>query len=104
MDFNPLATYVKERQGKRVIRKALPKRATCLACGRLVADFDLQQRHGCGEGDSVDAKAGGVTSMVGKGIDRWTFIEFGSEQIITFVAMATQEPSPILVLSKVWKR
>ena len=26
MDFNPLATYVKERQGKRVIRKALLER------------------------------------------------------------------------------
>lgn len=61
MNFNPLATYVKERQGKRVIRKI------------LISNNGM-------------AAAKAILSM-----RRWTFIEFGSEQIITFVAMATQD-------------
>ncbi|CAE7729271.1 ACC1 [Symbiodinium sp. CCMP2592] len=61
MNLNPLATYVKERQGKRVIRKI------------LISNNGM-------------AAVKAILSM-----RRWTFIEFGSEQIITFVAMATQD-------------
>ncbi|CAJ1327935.1 unnamed protein product, partial [Effrenium voratum] len=61
MNLNPLATYVKERQGKRVIRKI------------LISNNGM-------------AAVKAILSM-----RRWTFIEFGSEQIITFLAMATQD-------------
>ncbi|CAE7222177.1 ACC2, partial [Symbiodinium necroappetens] len=61
MDLNPLATYVKEREGKRVIRKI------------LISNNGM-------------AAVKAILSM-----RRWTFTEFGSEQLITFVAMATPD-------------
>mmetsp|Transcript_87993 Transcript_87993/g.156027 ORF Transcript_87993/g.156027 Transcript_87993/m.156027 type:complete len:2134 (-) Transcript_87993:174-6575(-) len=61
MNLNPMAKYVQERKGKRVIRKI------------LVANNGM-------------AAVKAIMSM-----RRWTFIEFGSEQIITFIAMATQD-------------
>jgi len=61
MNLDPLATYVKEREGKRVIRKI------------LISNNGM-------------AAVKAILSM-----RRWTFTEFGSEQLITFVAMATQD-------------
>lgn len=59
--LNPIANYVNERKGKRVIRKI------------LIANNGM-------------AATKAILSM-----RRWTFVEFGSEAILTFVAMATQD-------------
>lgn len=61
LNLNPIANYVKERQGKRVITKV------------LIANNGM-------------AATKAILSM-----RRWTFVEFGSEQLITFIAMATQD-------------
>lgn len=59
--LDPLASYVAQREGQRVIRKI------------LVANNGM-------------AAVKAMLSM-----RRWTFSEFGSENLITFVAMATQD-------------
>lgn len=61
MNLDPLASYVKQRGGQRVIRKI------------LISNNGM-------------AAVKAILSM-----RRWTFTEFGSEQLITFVAMATQD-------------
>eukprot|EP00435_Cladocopium_sp_Y103_P009116 s859_g2.t1 len=61
MNLDPLASYVKQREGQRVIRKI------------LISNNGM-------------AAVKAILSM-----RRWTFTEFGSEQLITFVAMATPD-------------
>lgn len=61
LNLDPIANYVKEREGKRAVRKI------------LIANNGM-------------AATKAIMSM-----RRWTFVEFGSEQVLTFVAMATQD-------------
>lgn len=61
LEENPIADYVQKRRGKRVIRRI------------LIANNGM-------------AATKAIMSM-----RRWAFLEFGSEQILTFVAMATQD-------------
>ena len=116
MNLDPLASYVKQREGQRVIRKILISNNGMAAVKaevgwkcfsgkkvQVVKSFDnfgslliLAYKKFClknYQSSKRDSKlllflqpSEAILSM-----RRWTFTEFGSEQLITFVAMATPD-------------